>query len=97
MDDYAALREAAIQHLPQPHLADLVQLLDEVNRANALAVGSPRTERYRNALSYISRPTMGLPGNADPAEFALYHAKEGDVRMALATCIRMAQEALRTP
>lgn len=50
--------------------------------------------RLRTALRYITRPTMGLPSDADPVEFAMDGASEQNVRIALAGCIRLARQAL---
>jgi hypothetical protein len=46
------------------------------------------------ALRYIARPTMGLQGETDLRDFTLHHAKDELVRLALATCIEVAQRAL---
>lgn len=47
------------------------------------------------ALRYIARPTMGLPsGVTDLREFVLHEAKDELVRLALSTCIDVAQRAL---
>lgn len=56
-----------------------------------------RIEKLLVALRYISRPTMGWNPNIepDPAKFAQTHATEALARGALATCIRMATEALK--
>lgn len=60
-------------------------------------------ERYENALRYISQPTMGYqPSGIDehgdmtpsPQEWARDHATDELARMALVTCIGMAQAAL---
>lgn len=47
------------------------------------------------ALRYIARPTMGLTGEVlDLRAFVMYDADEHLVRLALATCIDLAQAAL---
>lgn len=53
--------------------------------------GEPRA--WRDALNYITSPTMGLPGGADAYTYA-QECPEHMARMALQICIRMAREAL---
>ena len=52
-------------------------------------------ERALIALRYIARPTMGLPAEADPVDYALHHATEDAVRIALRSCIEIARMAVR--
>jgi hypothetical protein len=54
-----------------------------------------RIEELEAALRYIACPTMAYGDTeASPADFAQYHAEEQDVRLALRTCIEIAQMAL---
>lgn len=50
-------------------------------------------KKGRDALTYISSPTMGLPGGRDALDF-VDEASEGNVRLALKACIRTARQAM---
>ena len=50
--------------------------------------------RLREALRYISSPTMALPGDRDAYDFAMDGATELMARGALQICIRTARAAL---
>jgi hypothetical protein len=47
-----------------------------------------------DSLTYVSRPTMGIPPGGDASAFALNGAPEGAARYALSNCILNAQGAL---
>jgi hypothetical protein len=53
-----------------------------------------RIEKLERQLKYAARPTMGLPPNTDPMEWARNGATDKAVRDALVTCIVGATRAL---
>jgi hypothetical protein len=66
----------------------IIALCDEVEQLRA------DRKVLQQAVQYIARPTMALPGNRDAEEFVRTDAKDRDVRLALETCIRTARVAL---
>jgi len=50
--------------------------------------------RARGALEYLRAPTMGYEGDCSHEEFAEKYATNADTRLALTTCIALAQKTL---
>ena len=59
-----------------------------------IALLEEKLAKADEALRYITSPTMGLNGQ-DPEEFAMEGATEANARSALATCIRIAKQAMK--